>query len=759
MARGAQVTQQVAALDELPAMLVCDWKLKGGEQLSPAIRHVSQCVLVAGEQPSYALVALAMADPWDELAPAVALCSDGPCDIIKPRTRARINWCRPGANATIPVMTGTLVQYRHDLTQDCAIGEVFDDKFLMSKITLLGAWTRNPEQDVTDSSGVTTQGKAFFDAGRPCIFNQFGQPDCIEDAEGNVLFAPSYRYGYTTSEGAETFEEPPPGSVLALTKARSWRCQDIMRYLWQYCSNEGVKSFPAPYNYGKSRLPKVIHWAKNLGSDRIGWDRVPRHFVAENKTLLKASSDLCRKAGAYDLLMSPVNDWDSQLGIANMNPHGSRGDVYLYTPKALGMDVARCMATDGAVMGGQVSESIINYSDEVVILGDPPAMETMATSASGDVTMQVILEPAWSTQEQDAFNAYLAAHHSSFFYDRARETWPLVFAAYRIKYPIATWDGTIWEVIPSNSHPRILETLLSSYGGTNGGNPGNWQRREIYVEYTPISAGTGGWAVATKSDSLALSPDSRTLFLPGMATAAKLQTCHPADALKPFEAMLPNMIRLTLAFEGEQRNTQYGIGDPNNASERIEAYDDDYAWSHVVVAEKGDYVAYLRKGSHPCGYAQIPEPWQSINFPDADAPGLGLFQDNARQYAHAMARLADVRRIEYGGQVILGRLWNGLRVGDPVIVEGNGITPKGIIKSITLDGSNQQVIIEIAKADNAKAYDNSIISHVQSPARPAPEAVDAAKAKQQQEPSMGSSWFDEPADASQLAWPMTRKTR
>jgi hypothetical protein len=121
-----------------------------------------------------------------------------------------------------------------------------------------------------------------------------------------------------------------------------------------------------------------------------------------------------------------------------------------------------------------------------------------------------------------------------------------------------------------------------------------------------------------------------------------------------------------------------------------------------------DYVDWERFHSYPNGTLSGDDP--VTKYPDAAGVGRELFTDRTnpttgRLPNHARARLKDVRRIEFTGQLTISR-WNpSIEPGQQVYVEGGGITPVGVVRSITFDSNQQTQTLELCAADARQIYD------------------------------------------------------
>lgn len=716
MANSVQVTLPTSNKDVYGAQFVCDFESFANSSYIPPARYTQRVVLVAGQQMSYAVVVIPADTFGDETGPTCALLSTGPAGKVKLRSRASVGFRNRSGNK-VSMLNGTLVTYGHSIVNDGLVASVFDDKLLLAKITVFGRFCYDPEAGVFS-----------FDAGSKCIFNEFGQPNCIDSPLGPV-FAPSARFGYKASFSAEDLNEPAVGQ--ALTRARSWQFSDSDAYLRRLHSAEMAGTTPVVVDYGSRRLKKNVQWPATA-CQVVGATRTLKNVDVDNKTLLEALSILCRKAGAYDLYFSPVGAYDSVLSYVNMNPADKQGGQ-LYLPKGYVTDAGAAMVGPDVVLGGVLNESIVNYFDDTCICGDPAAVERfLANSVVGAGSVFGIERP-WSQTDEDAFKAYMddasvlgTPVSSAERFDIACKLWPLVFASARIKTGFDLWEGTKYAgYFNQKRNPRLHPELLSA-DNQSSLNPRNWDKKPIVIECD--SDNTGNWQACERLDGLQISADGQYLIFPalrrlttmanGAAVTQGTMTIFNTDSSNPYKGstMQWRPMRFTMVGEGDWRITgraghDDNNPDPNSTQHRIRTKDDD-KWTYLTVAADGDYVDHNRRLSNPNGYATIDAAHR--DFADKCAVGHELFTDlnldgvaaSGRLPRHAQTRNADVKRIEYTGVLIQPGLVPSARPGNNVVVESMAsLGTYSVLKCVVFEADSQNTQLELGSHDMATIYD------------------------------------------------------
>lgn len=712
-------------------------------------REAERVVLVAGGEPGHSIIQIPMKNfgpgKWDEVGGQVALRKDG-AGKIKPRSRCKVDVMASGQ--TTPVFCGTVAELVHDLGQDMLLVTVLDDKFRLGKITTWGTMQYDPIKK-----------RHFWDEGRPLIFNLGGHPDCLDTPFG-PRFAPGHRFGYKDVYNGETasenFDEPDPGK--ATERTRSWRVVDALQYLRDAHYTEGGSKAPVQkVTHPNQTVSAWTKWPAGFGSS-IGDPgiRKLRNVSCENMSLVQSLTTILRRAGAFDLWIKAGDDFISTMYAVNMNPVGATGTtLVLATP---GQDISSALNDQTSVNGGYVKESIVNYFDNAQIIGDPPSVErflTMDTSGEGLIDGKPSLEQAWSDADETAFKAYMTANGNDLTaFQVATTIWPDVYATYRVVQDANIWKGTKWEGWKNGYFPRIRARILTGWsdGGTN--NPRDWEHRDVVVEYQNDSM---EYHPAQRYDDLTISFDGTYVRFNALRDIFPPQTWKQADQNNaPYlgSGMTKRYMRMTLALEADWRIVgEAGIAgtpeeaDPNSTRARVNNEDEQWTW--LAVQQQDDYVEWLRKDSEPCGVAQVPSSVTTA-FPDRATEGNELFTDRVssttgRIVQHANARLRDVKRIEYSGQVVLPRIATWIEPGMPVGIAGdNTIKCVGVIKMVTLDTMTQSTTIEMGGYDSATIY-SSAGGYVNAfvTTAPAPSTFDPARPAAKQAAAVLD---DEPGD-------------
>ncbi len=277
-----------------------------GEEFAVEVRIAEKVVLQAGVQPSYAMVDVPMAafgpGKYDELVYSVAFNARGPAK-LKMNTRCTVYASNPEGRS-IPLLVGTVVKCSHGIKADNVIFTVYDDKWMLHKVTCFGQCQYDPIKDIYG-----------FVADEPLIFNRFGFEDCL-DTRWGPRFAPSHRFGWKndplngTDGGSEANQlqgEPPPGK--AQHRSRSWRVVDAGRYLRDMHYGKSMTKRPPSFQkYGMQTVGTGVNWPESMHDllhDNAGTERILRNCVLEGLTLDMALSKLGQRAGAFELYCIP----------------------------------------------------------------------------------------------------------------------------------------------------------------------------------------------------------------------------------------------------------------------------------------------------------------------------------------------------------------------------------------------------------------------------------------------------------------------
>lgn len=674
------------------------------ESFAAPLRIAERVQLNAGPEPGYAIVSIPMdAFPGEEDAFAVALAGSGPLALARPNVRAAVI-AAGGYGAATPLLCGTVVDVTHGLGDDSGVLTILDDRWLLEKYTVFGQLQYDPR---TQTAG--------FAAGEPCVFNALGLPNCI-DAPSGPRFAPAPRFGWSESDIAE----PEPGSATA--RARSWRAADAAAYL--RAAHYEREAWPGTgiADYGARFLPAAfIDWPATLGEQLCGSDdsageRALRECALEGASLKEALVELARRAGAYELCLTPgyaggeaaesraggaLACGASTLGFVSLAK--GPGGVRLRVPGLTGDALDDAVGGNG-IAGGFWRESIREYHDAVAVLGDPPAIERLLSMDPNDATASARggLEAAWPAADEAAFLSYVDTQgQNEQAFAEAALKWPLVFAAYRVPSNYDYLAGTKWSAMGAErrrAHPRIRPTLLTGANEDEAA-PRTWQPRAICIEYKNGSS----WTSATPYDSLEVSLDGGWFYVPALRDSPE----HPtwSGSLADPQNISPRLLRATLALECEFRiaGRAGAAEDPNETAPRLAAHDGVEGTTYVAVPPVLTYSEWLRVDAAPIGQ-NVDAAYR--DFPDRAAAGEELFSDlpgdplapdsNGRLPAHAAARLHEVKRIAARGQLVFERFEPALLPGARIAgVDGAGFPVEGVVTGVTLDAENQTMTVEL----------------------------------------------------------------
>lgn len=658
-------------------------------------RWATDIVMVSGEAPSYVFFAVPQL-ALEEIAGQVAMSYTSTPKLF---TRARVYFVED--NKKIPLLVGLVTRYQHDVKSDSVVGTICDDRMLLSKVTCFGKVRFNPMADEEEQS-------AWLDDSSPLEFEPLS---CVDTPMG-PLFAPSHKFGHSFNG---TTVMPDVGD--AKKAARNWRCVDV----WNYLRNVyGTSEFAGLSfdGYGNIKMSKNIIWDDGL-CDAINWQRWANGLVLENDSLLVAMQKVCRQSGPYSVYMEP-SDWKGTIRVTDMSGRKSTATLYMpryYPDKSIGDFIS----DPNCIMSGNLVENAASYFHGAVILGDPPTIERVVDAKQGtELAQPSILRYGWSSEDEDAFRAYVTANgDSKTAFLAACDIFPNVFALYFVDPAKGTIfpDGSAYVGNEPHWNAKIRASLLSSktmatdaatYNQNNSGyNPADWYPLEIPVEVNKGTDEEPEWEMTDKLDGLSISSDRTMIYIDGLRRRGSEHiTWKVNEGDGPYlgESMAPRNVRMTLAIEGEKRIIKQNRTDPNKTSSRVRN-DEEYDW--LVVAEKGDYVHWERWHSYPYGQ-QIDESRTDLEFSDKIGANP-LFSDLTRMEGHVAARIRDVKRISYSGELVTARMNPALKPGMSVDIRGSvledGDNGGAIIESWSFSALDQQQVIQLASDDRQRIYD------------------------------------------------------
>ena len=710
------------SIDSRAAQLIVEYRSAGAGNtgtsadkiISPGVKFCQSVTLVSGEQYSFAWIGIPINKSLDELSNQVALKMGGPTGKVRPISRGALYYYENGRR--VQIFVGSVGEYGHDVYSDSSNGFLVSDNLLLDKVNCFGRQIWDPRPAKQPQSGATTQtgGTYYYDAGEPLVFNMGGVGDLLDSPQG-PRFCPSLGFGRASVANNAGYTEPAVGK--ATVSARSWQVSDMLRYL---CDVHTRGMAQSQGGFTVDQLDRSVSWPQSLGNGITGFNRVKRSFDIEGCTLLRAVGNILRAAGAYDLFLRP-SGFNTIMSIVNMNPSHTKGTI-LYLPGSyLGAGTIESVAPSAAqiIHGGSVKESAINYYSNVQIVGDCPVLELecayLGDQTPADTLGQKRLEPAWTTQDETSWLAYVTDNGNTITaIEGASMIWPWVYNAYRIVGSEIPWKDTKWEDCISHGHPRIRESLITMPPGESTNNINDWIPLQYSWEYCD---NYGVWQDAEPADGMQLTPDRRIICLPGLRKAE--QTFMPKDYnVNPYQGdnIKARPVRATLAVEAEWPITgQAGIGndngspDPNGVGNLVsrERY-----FTYSCVSKPGEYSEWLRHtDSRPEG-TKTSEPYKTTMWPAAMIEGKELFTDRknsstGRLPLHARTRLLDVSRLEFNGFLNLQSLNISLLPGTNVQIRGDAVIPVvAVVKSLTIDVVKQAVTVELCAHDRQTIYDN-----------------------------------------------------
>lgn len=669
----AVIAGNALAKDTLVGLLTA--RLATGPAYTPA-RYVSQVCLSAGISGSHAFLSSPM-NQWgpgqyDELMNSCALKIDGPAGDILLLTRAAVSYYESGLSGDL--MTGWVVAHAHQIGEDSVVTEIWDDRFVLGKITVFGCIVFDPQSD-----------KYYYDMTRPAIYNNLGYPDCIDTGLG-PCHAPGHLCGWRM--GAETEDYIELGVGYATGRARTWRVLDVGENLrMRHIFGAGWKHNNV--DVGTRALPEWVNWPRGV-FNVAGGNRPLKMVSLQGWSLRDALQGIARKAGAYDIYTAPAANFRSTLQLLDMRPRGYP-ELTLVTPDYQNASLQECLNSANIVKEGYIVESAKNFFHDTVIMGDAPSIEIMVSTKDDDPDVGFGFEPAWSDDDETEMKTWITANgDDEAALKAAFEKWPQIYTCYRIKLGFNPWKGSKHADKVNGGRMRI-KPFLNTGLQMNNADPRDWVPRPIVVEYyvnvdeetNEIPTGTPGvWLTANRFDDLTLLPDSTVVNLSALRDAGQTYYIFDdveAESLELGINLNKHHIRMNVALEGDWPITGRATNDPNGAAARVRQ---DYKMTWAVASEPGMYQELLRSDkAHPEGKQEL-----SPTYPPRQGVGSELFSDvqSGLLQTHAQLRQEDVCRVENNGMLRVALLAPATRPGmDTQLLSARGLPFRSVTKSVT----------------------------------------------------------------------------
>ena len=713
-------------VDQTPQTLRVAFKTASGGTNIP-VRFVPSLTLTTGPTAATAFFAVPCKQfATDEQAFAIALKQSGPASAIKLLSRAEVSIAQ--GRAQVACFCGYVLQRQHVIkkgkTFDVMTGGVLDDRWVLTKFKIFGRVIYDPSNQST-----------YFDSSAETIFNEHGFGNCLDTPEG-PRFAPSFRYGSSSTYSSDGSDEPSPGAATSV--ARSWRDVDVARYINDiyflgYCPSPQV-------DLGNLFVPNCITIADNAWNV-FSSQRPIKDLNYTDSTYLEALQDIGRRAGNFDVMVTAVGNFSSQLTWVNMNPVRTSATT-LFIPGYTSTSLSDAMNASDLIKGGSITEDVSSWYGGVNIMGDPPAVEQFHSMWSG--TGALMLEQAWTTADEQLFKQYCVgngqggAQYSDERFAGACLMYPKVYRSYRVSKRADIFKDTKWAGMKIGGlFPKLLPTQLTAEN--LGQNPSGFQPRPIVVERkmgideykryqhdisvaTPPLPDLGPWVPCFRFDALTLSPDGTEVELEGLRqTGATWYTLvnystDPGAPSWPSHSFYdrPAQMRLNLAAQADWPTTGRLDGDPNNVMSQLDGGAPPFVLQ--IKAGRMAYVDWERTvNSRPVGEGRIDNALAIFTTKAtagdelfSDRPGSALNPDaTGRIMRHAAARLIEVNRITLSGELVFKGLNIAIRPSLSAQILGDDTIPLfGVIKTVTFDSTTQETYANFGNNETVSLSDS-----------------------------------------------------
>lgn len=639
----------------------------------------------------------------------------------------------------LPWIVGTVKERVHSAGDDSVTIKVVDDLYLLTKLTMSGAYTINSNENL------------YYNTAQEPIFNPKGQPNCIDSSRGPV-FAPFPRYGWT----ATTTTEPEAG--VAYSQARSWTTADAV----QYIVNCLTTYYTAAAAGNTDQIPIGIDTRyvtftgiassivlpagatdSNSSSETERTKRFLHNMSISGKTAYQALVMIGDRAGPFKLVAYPSTKHKSNISFVYQGAGRTKVD-------------AKASADTYTFQSGSVTETSEMYHAFASVVGGAPLIERQVSTDGGTVTPSAdpdsvsvtaagispsatdvrlgSLIPAWSLEDEQAYNRFIylnstkntAASVGSMVRlsieaarEQANKMWPLVYAAYKINSSYNFLYGTKYttHTLPSTSpilHPTLLSGIQVRRDPGSTSAPGEFKPFQITIEAlvapgddnstSSIGATTNVWTVAATLDSLTLGPDGTYFMVPGLRDSVRhwtyrgsMKMTSETDYSNGFQA---NHIRATVAIKCPFRLYGEDSTDPNKVGGRVLGVID----GQYVSAPLEEYIEWLRVDSYPFGKrtmlfgavggtstidtSALGSPSATGKLVDKCISGGELYSDATRITKHAKALNRRYRKVHANGQLVSRSLELGAVIGIEV-ASINTLESGGTLTSIRASPMDQ----------------------------------------------------------------------
>lgn len=624
---------------------------EGGNQetaMTGTYWSVNHVWLGSGRKPSFALAKIPLAASAVERMPSVF--NSSLIKKLKGGTPARVE--AEFGGKTFTIMTGVIVNVHEDMAEDTATVMIQDGRYLL-------------EVPIIGSFWATGSGEPQYVFSRPCLMNPEGLPNCTMQGTSNQLcFCPP-------NMGLKDGEKPPKDPVTG--KACYWTPGRAIEYFQQRTANDAPAI--APF---LCKVPTSVIFSPGLGSalqdtTYDGSDAGPKARVMnfDGYSLLDALSTLCEYAGPYALSMDyDSQGWGGTLTIVPTKFAPSKSTPAYDALIALAGD-ASTVLTPAAASGGSMETTVLGRYTRVAVVGGPHQIERrLYNGGSGD---KYLLEPAWTTEEQEEFCNFLNNPPNGLtdpvqIFRIARQKWPKVFTAYRIK---DGWDfqaGSSRNGKPLARIPRAPAARLFTSFITDTDSDLMTRLKyplPIGIEIALYAEGEDGtnWQYQEKTDGLEIDARNGIVWLEGLCKEVGGRSSTWSGDLRPPEQspgsyIRANRIRATFLMPTDTRlyAAYCRATDTAAAGGNVDVHPDAFTpaaeWekgvSRVAVVDVGDKYQFVeRRDSYPLPEAVGNESGYGQPINDVPLDDTEHCKSHAKRVHADLTPPATTTRVEY----------------------------------------------------------------------------------------------------------------